>query len=76
MATCFQRRPDLAARDVAGETLLLDNVGELVHQLNATASFIWSCLDGRTSGHQIVQRLTEHYDVDPEIAARDVCAVI
>jgi hypothetical protein len=69
-------RPDLKARTVEGETVLLDRAGGRVHQLNATASFVWSKLDGRTSADDVAAAVAEAFDVEPETAARDVNALL
>ena len=69
-------RPDLTARIVDGETVLLDRAGGRVHQLNATASFVWSRLDGRTSPSEVVVAVAGAFDVKPETAGRDVTALL
>ena len=69
-------RPDLKARVVDGETVLLDRAGGRVHQLNATASFVWSRLDGRASPHEVAAAVAEAFDVEPQTAVRDVDALL
>jgi hypothetical protein len=69
-------RPDLMARTVDGEAVVLDRAGGRVHQLNATASFVWSRLDGRTPPQEVVAAVAEAFDVEPETAARDVNALL
>ena len=73
---CPRPRPDLKARVVDGETVLLDRAGGRVHQLNATASFVWSKLDGSTSPHDVAAAVAEAFEVEPETAARDVTALL
>ena len=73
---CPRPRPELKARVVDGETVLLDREGDLVHQLNATASFVWSKLDGSTSPHDVAAAVAEAFEVEPETAARDVSALL
>lgn len=65
-------RPDLKARVVDGETVLLDRTGGRVHQLNATASFVWSKLDGVASAENVAAAVAEAFDVEPQTAVRDV----
>ena len=65
-------RPDLTARAVDGETVLLDRAGGRVHQLNHTAAFIWSRLDGCTSSNDLAIAVAEAFEVEPEAAGRDV----
>ena len=38
--------------EIDGEAVLLDQAAERLHHLNATATLVWACLDGRASvGH-------------------------
>jgi hypothetical protein len=69
-------RPDLRARTVDGETVVLDRAGDRVHQLNATASFVWSKLDGTASPREVAGAVAEAFEVDPEAAARDVMGLL
>lgn len=66
----------MKARNVDGETVLLDRTGGRVHQLNATASFVWSRLDGTASTGDVAAAVAEAFDVEPERAARDVDALV
>ena len=66
----------MKARVVDGETVLLDREGDRVHQLNATASFVWSKLDGSTSPHDVAAAVAEAFEVEAETAARDVAALL
>jgi hypothetical protein len=65
-----RQRPDLTARVVGGETVVLDRVSNQVHQLNATASFVWRHCDGAHTPPEIAAALLEAFDVDP-LTARD-----
>jgi coenzyme PQQ synthesis protein D (PqqD) len=67
-----QRRSDVQARGLAGETLVLDRDGGLIHQLNETASFIWTRCTGDHSVVDIARDLADAFDVEPETATRDV----
>ena len=68
-------RGGLAVRAVGDETLVVDRVNGQVHQLNPTASYIWSKLDGKEPLARIVEMLCERFDVDASVAARDVAAL-
>lgn len=72
LSKCYRRRPDVRIEEVAGETLVLDDEGGQVHQLNPSASFIWKRCDGTTSAKQIIELLVEAFDVERNIAHRDV----
>jgi hypothetical protein len=69
-------RPDLTARAVDGETVLLDRERGRVHQFNRTATFIWSRLDGRNSPQELAAALADAFEVGPETAGRDVEALL
>jgi len=69
-------RPDLTARAVDGEAVLLDRANGRVHQFNRTASFVWSRLDGQTSPQDVAAAMAAAFDVDAETASRDVEALV
>lgn len=73
----FRRRLDsVLEREVDGEVILLDAAADLIHQLNATASYIWRRCDGSNSAREIASELTGAYDVDEEQALRDVNTIL
>src|SRR5262249_16114931 len=67
-----KRRGDLNYRSIDGETLILNRQDRLLHQLNATASFIWDCFDCNSNLADIVYRRAGGYEVDPNTARKDV----
>jgi len=71
-----KKRDDVSARVIAGETVVLDRDGGRVHQLNATASYVWERCDGRASSTEIARDLSEEYDVEPDQAANDVATLV
>lgn len=66
------RRPDLLAREIDGEVVILDRRSGMVHQLNATASWIWRACDGRLSATQIAGRLAASFVDPPHTVVTDV----
>jgi hypothetical protein len=68
-------RADLSTRIVEGEVVILDKRTGRIHQLNSTASFVWSRLDGRTSLPAIVSDMVREFEVEFEIARADVARV-
>jgi Coenzyme PQQ synthesis protein D (PqqD) len=72
----FRPRAGLRVRQLGTEAVLLDRAGGRVHHLNATASFIFSALDGRLSLAEVTDRVVEHFDVEPSVAARDVAELV
>jgi Coenzyme PQQ synthesis protein D (PqqD) len=74
--SCPKRRSDLNYRTIEGETVILNRKEGRLHQLNATASFIWDCCDGNWNIAEIVDRLAGAYEVDASTARKDVEEVI
>jgi hypothetical protein len=70
------RRPDVKIQRVEGETLVLDEQNGYIHQLNPTASFIWSQCDGKSTTTEIVQRLARQFNVEDGVANKDVSDII
>jgi PqqD family protein of HPr-rel-A system len=68
----LRRKPDLQARLVDDEMVVLDLASGQVHHLNGTAGYIWSRFDGAASLAQIAESVAEQFDVDPRVAERDV----
>jgi hypothetical protein len=67
-----RRRSDISARVVVDETVVLDLGAAQIHQLNATASFIWDQCDGRRTVVEIVEKLAGSFDVDYATARQAV----
>ena len=63
-------------RAVGGETVVLDRRRRRIHQLNATASFVWQRCDGRHAVNDIAALLVDDYDVDPVIAEKDAADTV
>jgi hypothetical protein len=70
------RRLDLLARDVDGETVVLDRNRRMIHHLNATASLIWERCNGDQSSAEIAAAIAEAFEVDVETAGRDVARIL
>lgn len=71
-----RKRSNLSSRVIGGELVVLDRDGEKVHQLNATASFVWGRCDGQLSELEIARQLADEYDVLPGQAASDVATLM
>jgi PqqD family protein of HPr-rel-A system len=56
--------------------VVLDRHGGRVHQLNATASYVWGRCDGRLTEAEIADDLAKAFDVEPAQAVSDVGALI
>jgi hypothetical protein len=71
-----KRRPDLVTREIDGELVILDRVSGKIHQLNATASRVWSECDGSQSPLQIAGRVAETFEDAPPSVLDDVRTVL
>jgi hypothetical protein len=69
-------RPDLAIENVDGELIVLDKTAGKVHQLNSSASFVWSCLSDGLAIDEIALMLSEACNIDQENALSDVRAAL
>lgn len=69
-------RSDLAVENADGELIVLDKVAGKVHQLNASASFVWNCLDNGVAVRDIAQMLSEECKVERQTALEDVEKII
>ncbi|HEX2027218.1 MAG TPA: PqqD family protein [Nitriliruptorales bacterium] len=71
-----QRRLDLAAVELDGETVVYDQPTGGLHTLNRTATLVWSFLDGGTTLRALVGELAEVFATDPSILAGDVVQLV
>ena len=63
-------------REVDRDLLLLDTGTQRIHQLNATASFIWRCCGEVDSAEENARLLTAEYAVEDQVALRDVAETL
>lgn len=68
----LRRGESLVVREVSDGILLLDMKGAHIHQLNATAAFIWRHCDGVATAADIATSLAREYDVEEAAAVKDV----
>ncbi len=68
----YKKNADLVEQFVDGELVVLDQKSGQIHQFNATASEIWACLDGKTTTDSVIEHIASHYDIDRDIAKKDV----
>lgn len=62
----------LIVREIEGELVLLDPDSDQIHQLNATATFIWrKSVDG-ASPEDIASELASQFEVEQDVAVMDV----
>jgi Coenzyme PQQ synthesis protein D (PqqD) len=73
----FVRSQSVAARVVAGETLIVPvraRVGDLasIYSFNGTASLIWKLLESPRTVTELAAAVAQEYAVEPAQAERDV----
>jgi len=73
--------PNIVTRKTGNEYVLVpiaNNIADMnsVYTLNETGAFIWELIDGRKSVEEIINRLTEEYDIDYDSASQDVFSFI
>jgi hypothetical protein len=69
-------RPNVTVQHVDDEILVLDLRSERIHQLNATAAWIFTQCNGKNSIESITRDFAEYFSLDPETAASDVASTI
>lgn len=71
------RRVDWAVTEtVAGETILLDPVGDRYLRLNATGAALWELLAEARTPSDLARALAERHRLDQDVAERDVAAFV
>ena len=73
----ISRSTAVAARELAGEMIIMSAVDSTLFSLNETASLIWQAADGKTPLSEIVElRICSEFAVVPEEAYRDAVALV
>jgi hypothetical protein len=67
------RNPDISLRTEGSYEILTDtrNNRDML-KLNAVAADIWNLCNGANSVDNMVQEITDHFDVEPDAARRDI----
>lgn len=79
--TCFQKDSSVVFREIAGEAILVPirrNVGDLesIYTLNETAARVWELIDGKRSIQEITDAIVTEFEVEREVAERDVLELL
>ena len=70
--TYIARSSAIAARQLAGEMMVMNSVDSTFFTLNEVATAIWQAADGCTPLREIVRaRICEQFDIDPDQAQTD-----
>jgi Coenzyme PQQ synthesis protein D (PqqD) len=67
----------VAARELAGEMIIMSAADSTLFSLNETATLIWQAADGTTPLSEIVAlRICSEFEVAPDEAYRDALALV
>jgi len=70
--TYIARSTAIAARELAGEMMVMNSMDSTFFTLNEVATAIWRAADGRTPLREIVRAsICEQFDIDPGEAQAD-----
>lgn len=77
----IEKRSDFAAKKVGDEMVLVpvkDSVASMnvMFTLNEVGTFVWECLAEKTNEAEILDKLTEEFDIDRNTAEKDLHAFI
>jgi hypothetical protein len=71
------RSSAVAAREMAGEMMIMSATDSTLFSLNETATLIWQAADGKTSLAEIVEnRICQEYHVEPDVAYQDAAELV
>jgi hypothetical protein len=75
--TYLARSNAVAARELAGEMMIMSATDSTLFSLNETATLIWNAADGKTSLRDIVEnKICAEFDIEPKIAYRDAESLV
>lgn len=77
----MKRKEDFVLREVCGERVIVgEGLGALdfgkLLSLNETAAWLWQHAEDGFTVDSLAEALCQEYDVQPDVAARDVAAII
>ena len=77
----YAKNPSMVSRRIADEFILVPirhNVGDLdsIYTLNEVGARIWELIDGEKSVCEIRDRIVEEFDVDSQVAQKDIVELL
>lgn len=66
----------VVAVEVGDELVLLDEDRQTLHALDAVASLLWRCFDGRSTVGEIATDVAESFGIERDRAVEDVAALV
>ena len=78
---CFTKKSDLVTRSITGETIIVPvhgHVGDLdsIYTLTEVGSAVWGLFDGETSVSQIIDTISDDYEVTKAETECDILELI
>lgn len=68
----YRRDARLPYQEIQGRAVVIVPARREMHELDETATFLWSALAEERSVAELAQALCEDFEVDPETARKDV----
>ncbi len=69
----YQKANEISWTELEGKTVILDTrEGRQFHEFDEVASFLWALLDHCKSLDELVERLTDEYDIHIDQAKLDI----
>ena len=74
---CYKRNEDFVYRKIENETILVpikNNVGDMgcIYNLNEVGAFVWENLDGEKTLNDILNMVTDEFDITAQDAKIDL----
>jgi hypothetical protein len=72
----YRLAPDAAARNIAGEAVVITPSDSRVHELDAVGTFLLESCDGTRTVREVARLLSEAFEVTLPVAERDTAAFL
>lgn len=77
LKSVLSRSPSVVTRKTGNEYVLVpvaNNIADMdsVYTINETGAFIWEQIDGKKTVEEIINLVTQEYEIDIDLASKDV----
>jgi len=72
----ISKRTDVIGKEIQSKSVLLNLDNGTYYSLNKTGTFIWSLLDEKRAVNDLIERVTQQFDIDKDRAYLDVQSFI
>ena len=81
LKSILSHSPSIVTRRTGNEYVLIpvtNNIADMnsVYTLNETGAFIWEHIDGKRNVEEIINEVTEEYNIDKKTAEADVLSLL